>query len=146
MLEEVVERQNMRAAYQQVKRNAGAPGIDGMSVEELGPHLREEWQRIKEALLAERYEPQPVKRVEIPKPGGGVRQLGVPTVVDRLIQQGLHQVMSRVFEPGFSESSYGFRPGRSAHDAVQKAREYGSAGDSSGRRSSSLTRMSLTLR
>ena len=128
MLEEVVERQNMRAAYQQVKRNAGAPGIDGMSVEELGPHLREEWQRIKEALLAERFEPQPVKRVEIPKPGGGVRQLGIPTVVDRLIQQALHQVMSRVFEPGFSESSYGFRPGRSAHDAVQKAREYVASG------------------
>ena len=128
MLEEVVERQNMRAAYQQVKRNAGAPGIDGMSVEELGPHLREEWQRIKEALLVERYEPQPVKRVEIPKPGGGVRQLGIPTVVDRLIQQALHQVMSRVFEPGFSESSYGFRPGRSAHDAVQKAREYVAGG------------------
>ena len=128
MLEEVVERQNMRAAYQQVKRNAGAPGIDGMSVEELGPHLREEWQGIKEALLDERYEPQPVKRVEIPKPGGGVRQLGIPTVVDRLIQQALHQVMSRVFEPGFSESSYGFRPGRSAHDAVLKAREYVACG------------------
>ena len=86
MLEEVVERENMRAAYQQVKRNAGAPGIDGMSVEELGPHLREEWQRIKAALLVERYEPQPVRRVEIPKPGGGVRQLGIPTVVDRLMQ------------------------------------------------------------
>ncbi|MCY4376288.1 MAG: group II intron reverse transcriptase/maturase [Spirochaetaceae bacterium] len=128
MLEEVVERQNMRAAYQQVKRNAGAPGIDGMSVEELGPHLREEWPRIKEALLDERYEPQPVKRVEIPKPGGGMRQLGIPTVVDRLIQQALHQVMSRVFEPGFSESSYGFRPGRSAHDAVLKAREYVAGG------------------
>ena len=128
MLEEVVERENMRAAYQQVKRNAGAPGIDGMSVEELGPHLREEWQRIKEALLDERYEPQPVKRVEIPKPGGGVRQLGIPTVVDRLIRQALHQVMRRVFEPGFSESSYGFRPGRSAHDAVLKARDYVACG------------------
>ena len=128
MLEEVVERQNMRAAYQQVKRNAGAPGIDGMNVEELGPYLREEWQGIKEALLDERYEPQPVKRVEIPKPGGGTRQLGIPTVVDRLIQQALHQVMSRVFEPGFSESSYGFRPGRSAHDAVLKAREYVAGG------------------
>ena len=118
----------MRAAYQQVKGNAGAPGIDGMSVEELGPHLREEWQRIKEALLAGRYEPQPVKRVEIPKPGGGMRQLGIPTVVDRMIQQALHQVMSQVFEPGFSESSYGFRPGRSAHDAVLKAREYVAGG------------------
>jgi RNA-directed DNA polymerase len=128
MLEEVVERQNMRAAYQQVKRNAGAPGIDGMSVEELEPYLREEWQGIKEALLGERYEPQPVKQVEIPKPGGGVRRLGIPTVVDRLIQQALHQVMSRVFEPGFSESSYGFRPGRSAHDAVLKAREYVAGG------------------
>ena len=128
MLEEVVERQNMRAAYQQVKRNTGAPGIDGMSVEELGAHLREEWQRIKEALLDERYEPQPVKRVEIPKPGGGMRRLGIPTVVDRLIQQALHQVMRRVFEPGFSESSYGFRPGRSAHGAVLKASEYVACG------------------
>ena len=88
-----------------------------MSVEELGPYLREEWQGIKEALLDERYEPQPVKRVEIPKPGGGTRRPGIPTVVDRLIRQALHQVMSRVFEPGFSESGYGFRPGRSAHDA-----------------------------
>ena len=79
-----------RAAYRQVKRNAGAPGIDGMSVEDLGPYLREEWQGIKEALLDERYEPQPVKRVEIPKPGGGTRRLGIPTVVDRLIQQALH--------------------------------------------------------
>ncbi len=85
MLEEVVERQNMRAAYQQVKRNAGVPGIDGMSVEELGPYVREERQRIMEALLGGRYEPQPVKRVEIPKPGGGVRRLGSPTVVDRLL-------------------------------------------------------------
>ncbi len=122
MLEEVVERQNMRAAYQQVKRNAGAPGIDGMSVEELGPHLREEWPRIKEALLDERYEPQPVKRVEIPKPGGGMRRLGIPTVVDRLIQQSLDQVMSRVFEPGFSESSlwvspWAQRPRRGAEGA-----------------------------
>ena len=128
MMEEVVERENMRAAYRQVTRNAGAPGIDGMKVEELGPHLREEWPRIKEAMLEDRYQPQPVKRVEIAKPGGGVRQLGIPTVVDRMIQQAVHQVMSVVFEPEFSESSYGFRPGRGAHDAVLKAREYVAGG------------------
>ena len=100
----------MRAAYRQVTRNAGAPGIDGMKVEELGPHLREEWPRIKESMLDDRYQPQPVKPIVIAKPGGGVRQLGIPTVVDRIIQQALHQVMSVVFEPEFSESSYGFRP------------------------------------
>ena len=124
MMEEVVERENMRAAYQQVRRNGGAPGIDGMSVEELARYLAVEWQGIKEALLSDRYQPQPVKRVEIAKPGGGVRQLGIPTVVDRMVQQALHQVMSREFEPGVSESSYGFRPGRSAHNAVLKARAY----------------------
>ena len=90
----------MRAAYQQVRGNGGAPGIDGMSVEELRRYLKGEWQRIREALLADRYQPQPVKRVEIAKPGGGVRQLGIPTVVDRMIQQALHQIMSREFEPG----------------------------------------------
>ena len=95
MMEEVVERENMRAAYQQVRRNGGAPWIDGMSVEELGRYLSVEWQGIKEALLSDRYQPQPVKRVEIAKPGGGVRQLGIPTVVDRMVQQALHQVMSR---------------------------------------------------
>ena len=83
MMEEVVERENMRAAYQQVRRNGGAPGIDGMSVEELGRYLKGEWQRIREALLADRYQPQPVKQAEIAKPGGGVRQWGIPTVVDR---------------------------------------------------------------
>jgi RNA-directed DNA polymerase len=128
MMEEVVERENMRAAYRQVRRNGGAPGIDGMNVEDLGRYLTGEWQGIKGALLGDRYEPQPVKRVEIAKPGGGMRQLGIPTVVDRMIQQALHQVMSREFEPGFSESSYGFRPGRSAHDAVLKAQEYVASG------------------
>ena len=86
MMEEVVERENMRAAYQQVRRNGGAPGIDGMSGEQLGRYLKGEWQRIREALPADRYQPQPVKRVEIAKPGGGVRQSGIPTVVDRMIQ------------------------------------------------------------
>ena len=86
MMDEVVERENMRAAYQQVRRNGGAPGIDGMSGEQLGRYLKGEWQRIREALPADRYQPQPVKRVEIAKPGGGVRQSGIPTVVDRMIQ------------------------------------------------------------
>ena len=124
LLEEVVEGENMRAAYRQVIRNAGAPGIDAMSVEDLASHLKEQWQQVKEALLEDRYQPQAVKRVDIPKPGGGMRQLGIPTVVDRLIQQALHQVLSPIFEAGFSDSSYGFRPGRSAHQAVLKAREY----------------------
>ena len=95
----------MRAAYRQVIRNAGAPGIDAMSVEDLASHLKEQWQQVKEALLEDRYQPQAVKRVDIPKPGGGMRQLGIPTVVDRLIQQALHQVLSPIFEAGFSDSS-----------------------------------------
>jgi RNA-directed DNA polymerase len=129
LMEEVVESKNMREAYRNVVRNAGAPGIDGMTVQELAEHLRTGWPTIKEALLEDRYEPKPVRRVEIPKPGGGgVRRLGIPTVVDRLIQQGLLQVLDAVFDPGFSESSYGFRRGRSAHQAVLKAREYVASG------------------
>ena len=129
LMEAVVERENMFRALRQVEANKGSAGIDGVSVVTLRASLREHWPRIKEELLEGRYQPQPVRKVEIPKPGGkGMRQLGIPTVMDRLIQQALNQVMQPIFDPGFSESSYGFRPGRSAHQAVLKAREYAAAG------------------
>ncbi len=125
LLEAVVERKNMWLALKQVERNSGAAGVDNMTVAQLRDYLREHWARIKAELLAGSYQPQPVLKVEIPKAGGkGVRMLGIPTVVDRLIQQALHQVLSPLFEPHFSESSYGFRPQRSAHQAVLKARQY----------------------
>jgi RNA-directed DNA polymerase len=124
LMEAVVARENLLKAYAQVVRNKGAAGIDGMSVEQLKPYLQAHWARIKADLLNGKYQAQPVRCVEIPKPSGGVRQLGIPTVVDRLIQQALQQVLSPLFEPGFSESSYGFRPGRSAHDAVKQACTY----------------------
>src|SRR5437667_2257245 len=125
LLEAVVERENMRLALKQVERNKGAAGVDNITVEQLRPYLREHWPRIKGELLTGAYQPQPVRKVEIPKAGGkGMRMLGIPTVVDRLIQQALNQVLSPLFEPSFSESSYGFRPHRSAQQAVLKAREY----------------------
>lgn len=125
LMEAVVERSNMITALHRVESNKGAAGVDGMTVADLRAYLQEQWPEIRERLLAGRYEPKPVRRVEIPKPDGkGVRKLGIPTVVDRLIQQALHQVMSPIFDPCFSRSSYGFRPGRSAHDAVKQAREY----------------------
>ena len=125
LMEAVVERGNMKAAYRRVVGNKGSAGVDGMPVESLKPYLRDHWPRIKGELLAGRYEPQPVLRVEIEKPGGkGMRQLGIPTVLDRLIQQALHQVLQPVFDRDFSESSYGFRPGRNAHQAVLQARAY----------------------
>jgi RNA-directed DNA polymerase len=124
MMEAVVERGNMMTAYGRVMSNKGAAGVDNMPVELLKEHLSEHWPRIRKELLEGRYEPQAVRGVEIPKPGGGMRQLGIPTAMDRLIQQALNQVMSPVFDPGFSQSSYGFRPGRSAHEAVRKAREH----------------------
>jgi RNA-directed DNA polymerase len=125
LLEAVVERENMWRALKQVERNKGAAGVDNMTVEQLRAYLREHWLGIKEELLAGDYQPMPVRKVEIPKPGGqGMRMLGIPTVIDRLIQQALHQVLSPLFEPSFSESSYGFRPQRSAQQAVLKAREY----------------------
>jgi RNA-directed DNA polymerase len=124
LMEAVVAGENMLRAYEQVVSNKGAAGVDGMTVEQLKPYLQEHWERIKEELLNGEYEPQPVRCVEIRKPQGGMRQLGIPPVVDRLIQQALHQVLSPIFEPGFSEWSYGFRPGRSAHQAVRQARAY----------------------
>lgn len=125
LMEAVVERSNMTKALHRVERNGGSAGVDGMTVGALRAYLKEQWPKIKEELLADNYKPKPVRRVEIPKPEGkGMRKLGIPTVVDRLIQQAVHQVMEPIFDPGFSESSYGFRRGRSAHDAVKRAREY----------------------
>ncbi len=129
MMEAVVERENMKTALYRVRANKGAPGVDSMTVDDLRGYIMVHWHRIKEELLDDRYEPQPVRKVEIPKPGGkGMRQLGIPTVIDRLIQQALHQVLQQVFDPDFSESSYGFRPGRSAHDAVRRAQLFVKAG------------------
>ncbi len=124
LMEKVVSRENMTKALGRVEENKGAPGVDSMPVESLRTHLRENWPNIKEQLLTGTYKPQPVRRVEIPKPSGGVRLLGIPTVTDRLIQQALLQVLTPIFDPEFSESSYGFRPNRRAHDAVRKARQY----------------------
>jgi RNA-directed DNA polymerase len=128
LMEEVVERENMLAAYKHVRANKGAPGVDGIRVEDVYGYCMLHWERIREELLTGQYRPQPVLGVEIPKPGGGVRQLGIPTAMDRLIQQALHQVLVPIFNPGFSDSSYGFRPGRSAHQAVLRAREHVAAG------------------
>ena len=129
MMEAVVERETMKMALYRVIANKGAPGVDGMTVDNLRGYIMVNWPCIKEELLDGRYEPQPVRKVEIPKPGGkGMRQLGIPTVIDRLIQQALHQVLQPVFDPDFSESSYGFRPGRSAHDAVRRAQLFVKAG------------------
>ena len=128
LMEAVVARENMLLALERVESNKGAAGVDGMPVEALREYLRVHWPRIKEALLAGDYRPSPVRRVEIPKPGGGVRQLGIPTVLDRLIQQALHQVLQPIFEAQFSEHSFGFRPGRSALQAVTQAQSYVAAG------------------
>ena len=129
LMEAVVERENMSRALRRVEANKGSAGEDGVSVQALRGCLCEHWPRIREELLEGRYQPQPVRKVEIPKPGGkGMRQLGIPTVMDRLIQQALNQVMQPIFDPDFSDSSYGFRPGRSAHQAVLKACEHASDG------------------
>lgn len=128
LMAKVVERANMQLAFSRVMRNRGAPGVDGMRCEDLKAWLMENWSHTKRALLGGCYRPQAVRRVDIPKPQGGTRTLGVPTVVDRLIQQALHQALQPIFEPTFSDSSYGFRPGRSAQQAVGKAAEFIRAG------------------
>ena len=124
LLEVVCERDNLKLAYQRVMENKGAAGVDGIGVVEFKDHLKQHWPTIKVRLLAGTYNPQPVRRVDIPKPQGGIRTLGIPTLTDRLIQQALHQVLSPVFEADFSESSYGFRRRRNAHQAVKVARQY----------------------
>ena len=126
--ERVWERQNLLAALKRVERNGGAAGMDGMPVEELRAYLKEHWLEIREALNQQTYQPRPVRRVEIPKPDGGVRLLGIPTVLDRLLQQAISQVLTPLYEPLFSNHSYGFRPGRSAHQAIKQAQEYVQAG------------------
>lgn len=128
LIERMVERENMFKAYDRVVKNKGSAGIDKISVEDLKPYLQKEWVNIKIKLLDGKYQPQPVKRVEIPKPGGGIRKLGIPTVVDRLIQQSLHQELDLIFDSDFSDSSYGFRKGRSAHQAVEQFRKHVASG------------------
>lgn len=121
MLEQILSRQNMRHAYKRVVSNKGAAGVDGVQTSELRSVLAEQWPYIKAEIAEGSYRPEPVRRVEIPKPNGGTRKLGVPTTTDRLIQQGVQQVLSAYYEPTFSEYSYGFRPGRSAHQAIEQA-------------------------
>ena len=119
-VEEVVKRDNILSAWKQVGANQGAPGIDGISIEEFPAYARKNWKRVRQSLLQGEYHPLPVKRVEIPKDSGGTRQLGIPIIMDRMIQQAISQVLTPVFDPHFSESSFGFKAGRSAHQAVHK--------------------------
>src|SRR5438270_12265357 len=128
LMEEVCDRENLKAALRQVKGNKGSAGVDGITVNQLPDHLKQHWPAIREQLLSGTYEPKPVRRVEIPKPDGGVRKLGIPTVLDRLIQQAVMQVLQRQWDSTFSVHSYGFRPGRSAHQAVAQAQQYIAAG------------------
>jgi RNA-directed DNA polymerase len=127
-MEEVCERENLKAALRRVRRNKGGPGIDGMTVEQLSGHLKEHWPAIRAQLLSGTYRPRAVRRVEIPKPDGGQRKLGIPTVLDRFIQQAVLQVLQRDWDSTFSDSSYGFRPHRSAHQAVARAQAHIAAG------------------
>lgn len=124
LMEEICQAENCKQALARIKSNKGSPGIDGMTVEKLPDYLKQHWAKVREQLLSGTYKPQPVKRVEIPKPDGGMRKLGIPTVLDRLIQQMVLQVLQRSWDPTFSTHSYGFRPGRSAHQAVAQAQQY----------------------
>ena len=126
--ERIFSRSNLLSALERVQANNGAPGVDGMTVAELAAHLKAHWESIRAKLEAGTYQPSPVRRVEIPKPSGGVRLIGIPTAQDRLIQQAMHQILSQEYEPRFSQHSYGFRPRRSAHDAVKAAQGHIAAG------------------
>ena len=129
LMERMVASANLRRAWKQVRANRGAPGVDGMTIEEFPAFAQVRWPAIPQALLDGTYRPQPVRRVEIPKPhGNGVRLLGVPTVIDRVITQAIAQVLTPMFDPGFSESSFGFRPGRSAHGALRQVQRHIGAG------------------
>ncbi len=123
-MEAVVEGENLKAALKRVRANKGSPGVEGMTVHDLPGYLKEHWPTLREQLLSGTYKPQPVRRVEIPKPDGGMRKLGIPTVLDRLIQQAVMQVLQRRWDPTFSAHSYGFRPRRSAQQAVAQAQQY----------------------
>jgi hypothetical protein len=128
LMEEVLDQSNLNLAFKRVRKNKGSAGVDGMSVDELSDYLKENGQTIRTQLLNGNYKPMPVKRVEIPKPDGGVRQLGIPTVLDRFIQQALAQVLQNGYDKTFSDSSFGFRPNRSAYQAILKSTEYQNEG------------------
>jgi RNA-directed DNA polymerase len=124
LMEQICQRENLRKALQRVRQNKGSPGIDGMTVRRLSSYLKKHWPQIREQLLAGNYQPQPVKRVEIPRPNGGIRKLGIPTALDRFIQQAIMQVLQKYWDKTFSEHSYGFRPGRRAHQAISRSQQY----------------------
>ena len=128
LLEKVLDRDNLNRAYKRVKANKGAAGIDGMSVEEALPWLKENGNALIESIRNGQYRPSPVRRVEIPKPDGGKRKLGIPTVIDRIIQQAIAQVLIPIYEPKFSDGSFGYRPNRSAKDAIERVRKYAEEG------------------
>jgi len=121
VIEQMVEQSNMKRAYERVVRNGGSPGIDKMTVEDMKPYLQKHWNEIKSQLLKGKYTPKAVRQVKIPKPNGGERLLGIPTVVDRLLQQALYQILNPYFDPEFSKHSYGFREGKSAQEAVKQS-------------------------
>jgi RNA-directed DNA polymerase len=124
LMEEILDGENLKEALRRVKANKGSPGVDGITVHQLDDYLKQHWPAIRDQLLSGTYKPKPVKRVEIPKPDGGVRKLGIPSVLCRFIQQAVMQVLQRLWDPTFSDHSYGFRPGRSAHQAVAQAQRY----------------------